>query len=142
MTMDFSNFYLMTPLKRPEYVKIKRTDIPDEISIEYKLRKMATPEGNVYIEITKGMYGLPQAGLLANEQLETRLNKHGYVQSKLVPGLWKHKTRKIHFTLVVDDFGVKYIRQEDADHLKAVLEQHYTVTTDWSGTQYIGLTLD
>ena len=71
MTMDLSNFYLMTPLKRPKYVKIKLIDIPDEIIIEYKLRKMATPEGNIYIEITKGMYGLPQAGLLANEQLET-----------------------------------------------------------------------
>ena len=127
MTMDLSNFYLMTPLKRPEYVKINLKDIPDEIITEYKLREMATPDGNVYIEITKGMYGLPQAGLLANEQLETRLNEHGYVQSKLVPGLWKHSTRKIQFTLVVDDFGVKYIRQEDADHLKAVLEQHYTV---------------
>ena len=56
---------------------------------------------NVYIKATKGMYGLPHAGLLANEQLETRMNKHGYWQSKLVTGLWKHDTRPIHFTLVV-----------------------------------------
>ena len=31
MCMDISNFYLMTPLKRPEYIKIKLSDIPDEI---------------------------------------------------------------------------------------------------------------
>ena len=142
MTMDISNFYLMTPLKRPEYVKIKMNDIPEEIRAEYKLHDYATPDGNVYIEITKGMYGLPQAGLLANELLEQRLNKHGYQQSKLVPGLWKHCTRPIQFTLVVDDFGVKYIQQEDVDHLKSVLEQDYTVTTDWAGTRYIGITLD
>ena len=142
MTMDISNFYLMTPLKRPEYVKLKLSDIPEEIIVEYKLRELATPDGSVYIEITKGMYGLPQAGLLANEQLEARLNKHGYKQSKLVPGLWRHSTRQIQFTLVVDDFGVKYIQQEDADHLKAVLEQDYTVTVDWSGRRYIGITLD
>ena len=77
MTMDLSNFYLMTPLKRPEYVKLKLMDIPEEIIIEYKLREIATPEGSVYIEITKGMYGLPQAELLANEELKMRLNKHG-----------------------------------------------------------------
>lgn len=45
-------------------------------------------------------------------------------------------------TLVVDVFRVKYTRQEDANHFKAVLKQDYTVTADWSGTRYIGLTLD
>ena len=76
------------------------------------------------------MYGLPHAGLLANKQLETRLNKHSYWQSKLVPGLWKHNTRPIYFTLVVDNFGVKYTRQEDVDHLKTTLKHIYTVTAD------------
>ena len=87
MTMDIANFYLMTPLKRPEYVKIKLRDIQEEIIVEYKLLDIATPDGNVYIKATKGMYGLPHAGLLANKQLEKRLNKHGYQQSKLVPEL-------------------------------------------------------
>jgi hypothetical protein len=144
MTMDIANFYLMTPLKRPEFVKIKLRDIPEEIIVEYKLRDLATADGNVYIKGTKGMYGLPHAGLLANEQLETRLNKHGYWHSKLVPGLWKHNTRPIHYTLVVDDFEVKYTRQrqEDVNHLKTVLECDYTVTADWTGRRYIGITLD
>ena len=31
MTMDIANFYLMTPLKRSEYVIIKLRDIPEEI---------------------------------------------------------------------------------------------------------------
>jgi hypothetical protein len=30
-TADLSNFYLMTPLKRPEYGRVKMTDIPDKI---------------------------------------------------------------------------------------------------------------
>ena len=81
-------------------------------------------------------------GLLANEQLEKRLNKHGYWQSKLVPRLCKHDTRPKHFTLVVDNFGVKYTQQEDVDHLKTVLECDYTVTADWTGKRYIGITLD
>ena len=144
MTMDISNFYLMSPLKRPEYVKRKVSDIPEEIIVEYKLRELATPDGSVYIKITKGMYGLPQAGLLANEQLEVQLNKHGYKQSKLVPGLWRHSTCKIQFTLYISSrqFWSKVHTSRGAEHLKAVLEQDYTVTVDWSGRQYIGITLD
>ncbi|MGV7235206.1 MAG: hypothetical protein ACQ9ET_03015, partial [Nitrosomonadaceae bacterium] len=142
MTMDISNFYLMTPLKRPEYIKINISDIPDEVIKEYKLREKVTKNGHVYIVANKGMYGLPQSGLLANELLEKRLNKHGYFQSKLVPGLWSHKTRPIQFTLVVDDFGVKYVGKEHALHLKSVLEEHYKITEDWTGSRYIGLTLD
>ena len=114
MTMDISNFYLMTPLSRPEYIRIKLTDLPDEIINEYKLKEKATKDGSIYIEANKGMYGLPQSGLLANELLEKRLNKHGYHQSKLVPGLWKHDKRPIQFTLVVDDFGVKYEGEQHA----------------------------
>ena len=79
---------------------------------------------NIYIMATKGMYGLPQAGLNANELLEKRLSKHGYRQSKLVPGLWKHDTRPIQFTLVVDNFGVKYAGEEHVHHLQPVLKQH------------------
>ena len=60
----------MTSLKCPEYVKIQLCEIPVEIIDKYKLQDLATPDGNVYIEITKGMYGLPQAGLLANELLK------------------------------------------------------------------------
>jgi hypothetical protein len=142
MTMDIANFYLMTPRKRPKYVKIKLSDIPEEIIVEYKLHNLANADDSVYIEANRGMYGLPQLGLIANELLEERLNKHGYRQSKLVPGLWKHDTRPIQFTLVVDDFGVKYTRKEDVEHLRSVIEQDYTVTADWTGNQYIGITLD
>ncbi len=70
------------------------------------------------------------------------MNKHGYQQSKLVPGLWKHDTRPIQFTLVVDDFGVSYEGKEHAQHLKNTLEEHYKLTCNWTGTQYIGIKFD
>ncbi|KAL7475548.1 hypothetical protein ACHAW6_001458 [Cyclotella cf. meneghiniana] len=87
MTIDISIFYLMTPLMRPDYLRVKLPDIPAKIINEYKLSKMVNKNSFVFIEVTKGMYGLPQAGLLANLLLEKRLNKKGYYQSKLVPGL-------------------------------------------------------
>ncbi|KAL7475398.1 hypothetical protein ACHAW6_001314, partial [Cyclotella cf. meneghiniana] len=112
MTMDISNFYLNTPLDRPEFIRMRISDIFDKIVQEYKLRDLLEPDGYVYIKIVLGMYGLPHAGLIANVLLEKGLNKHGYRQSKLVPGLWMHDWRPIWFTLVVDDFGVKYIGKE------------------------------
>ncbi len=92
MTMDISNFYLMTPLHQPEFIQMKLSNIPDKVIKEYKLREKATPDGSIYIRAKQGMYGLPQSGLLANKLLEKQLNKHVYRQTKLVPGLWKHDT--------------------------------------------------
>ncbi len=48
----------------------KLADIPEEIVEEYKLHEIVTDDGYVYCEIRKGMYGLPQAGLIAQELLK------------------------------------------------------------------------
>jgi hypothetical protein len=56
----------------------------------YNLTVKATSDDFVYIKIQEGMYGLPQAGILVQELLEKRLNKHGYCQSPITPGLWRH----------------------------------------------------
>ena len=63
----------------------------------------------VYFEISKGVYGLKQAGRLANDLLTERLAQHGYSQSDITPGLWCHKWQPIIFVLIVDDFGIQYI---------------------------------
>ena len=78
---------------------------------------------------------------MAQELLKERLAEHGYYQSKIIPGLWKHKTRPIVFTLVVDDFEVKYANKKDAEHLMSVLKQEYEGTEDWKGERYIGMHL-
>ena len=70
MTMDISNFYLMTPLKLPAYMKLKLTNSPQEVIDQYKLKDKATPDGSIHIEAIKGMCGLPQAELPANELLK------------------------------------------------------------------------
>ena len=105
------------------------------------MRKVSS-NGYICIEAHKGMYGLPQAGLLAQQLLEKRLNKHGYFQSKFTPGFWTHKWRPICFSLVVDDFGVKYVGKEHADHLVSALKEDYELETDWEGTKYCGITID
>ena len=141
MTADIKNFYLMTPLKRWEYVKLNLSDIPAEVIKEYNLTEKATKDGSIYVEVRSGMYGLPQVGLFAQEQLGESLEEHGHYQSKMVSGLWHHSTRPVTFTLIVDDFGVKCTNEEDAQHLMSVLKQHYDITEDLKGERYIGMHL-
>jgi hypothetical protein len=70
MTMDVSNFYLNTPLKCPEYIQMKIRDIPEEIIKEYKLCNLLKLDNCICIMIVLSMYGLPHAGLIANELLK------------------------------------------------------------------------
>jgi hypothetical protein len=142
MTIDIKDFYLMTPMERREYFRIKLELFPEDVIDEYNLRSLVDDKGYIFCEVQRGMYGLPQAGILAQEQLEIKLNKAGYTQSKITPGFWKHAWRPISFTLVVDDFGIKYVGKEHAEHLISVLKQDYEIDTDWEGTRYLGLTLD
>jgi hypothetical protein len=65
-----------------------------------------------------------------------------YSQSKAVPGLWTHKTRPISFTLIINDFGVKYVGKEHAMHLISILKQHYKISEDWTGSKCIGVTFE
>eukprot|EP00804_Cyclotella_cryptica_P002902 CCRYP_021007-RA/>CCRYP_021007-RA protein AED:0.15 eAED:0.15 QI:0/0/0/1/1/1/5/0/1206 len=139
---DISNFYLMTPLKRPEFARVRLTDIPDEIIQLYSLDKVATPDGWVYVRVSKGMYGLPQSGSLGHDLLEECLNQEGYFQSRNVPGLWRHNTRKIQVVLVVDDFGIKYIHKQDLDQLIDSLKKYYDVAVDMEGKEYVKIELD
>ena len=52
-------------------------------------------------------------------------------------------TRPVQFGLVVDDFGIKYIGKEHADHLIRSLRKYYeSVSGDWDGNLYCGITLE
>jgi hypothetical protein len=99
-------------------------------------------DGNFLCKVQRRMYNLPQANIIAQNLLTKRLHKAGYQQSKITPGYWYHNWCPISFTLVVDDFGVKYINKEDIEHLASILKQDYKIDIDWEGTQYPGLTLD
>ena len=68
--IDLANFYLNSPMANPEYIRLQLDIIPEEIIIKYNLRDRVDVEGWVYVEIRKGMYGLPQAGIITNQLLE------------------------------------------------------------------------
>ncbi len=64
------------------------------------------------------------------------------MQDPLIPGYWRHATRPIQFILTVDDFGIKYVGREHAEHLLNIIKKDYKLTIDWTGSKCIGLTLD
>ena len=75
--LDLKDFFLGTILPRKEYAKIAVNLIPQEIMDMYNLHDLVV-NGYVYMEISKGMYGLPQAARFAYQQLLPRLNAAGY----------------------------------------------------------------
>jgi hypothetical protein len=141
MTMDIKDFYLNTPMARYQYMRLHIADMPDDVIEHYNLRDKVTPDGHIYCEIQKGMYCLPQASIIAQQLLEECLRKHGYHQSQTTPGLWKHDTRPISFSLVVNNFGVKYVGEENAQHLLDIMGHYYKCSCNWKGEGYCGLTL-
>ena len=54
MSMDLSNFYLMTPLDQPENARIQLSVIPQEIIDKYKLEAYAH-NGWIYYKLSKSM---------------------------------------------------------------------------------------
>ncbi len=139
--LDIKDFYLKAPMKHKEYMRLKITDIPDKIIKEYNLQELVTEDGYVYCATSKSMYGLPQAGIIAQELLAERLTKHGYHQSKIIPGLWTHETRPTMFTLVMDDFAIKIMSENEVDHIINALKKYYTIMVDKDAAKYIGLTI-
>ena len=100
--------------------------IPKEIYDQYHLSTLAV-NGKIYCEVRKGMPGLKQAGAIAHKRLASHLNDNGYYQARHTPSLWKHATLPISFTLVVDDFGVKYFGKHAPSHLIATLKKQYDI---------------
>ena len=140
MCLDIKNFYLTAALEYYEYMKIPLDLFPVWTREQYHLDKHAR-DGWVYIEMRRAVWGLPQAGILANKRLRRKLAPFGYHECANTPGLWRHESRPITFTLVVDDFGVKFINKSDADHLITSIKTTYSLTEDWTGNLYCGISL-
>jgi hypothetical protein len=140
MMMNIKNYYIGTPLPRYEYMRMLLSRFLYEILDKCNLKALAI-DGWVYIEIRKGMYGLKQAGLLANQLPQKRLSPFGYYPSNHTPGLWLHKNRPIALSLIIDDFAVKYVGKQHAAHLRNTPLRIYELTTDWEVKVYSSMNL-
>ena len=71
------------------------------------------------------MYGLKQAAILAYNNLKGHLKPFGYTPVIGTVGVWQHATIQTKFCLCVDDFGIKYFSEEDAQHLLHAIGSNY-----------------
>jgi hypothetical protein len=141
MCLDIKNFYLTAALEYYKYMKIPLTFFPEWFVEQYKLTRHAL-HGFLHLEMRRAVWGLPQAGILANKCLRQKLKPFGYYKSTNTPGLWLHDTWPILFTLLVDDFGVKYVNSDDMQHLIASKKKNHSLTKDWTGDLYCGIKLE
>ena len=98
-------------------------------------------QGFVYVKIAKEMYGLNQSGIISQKALTHHLEPFRYPPARHTPGLWQHETRDTLFTLVVEDFSIKYTYLDNSKHLLQALKEKYTISEDWEKKIYIGITL-
>ena len=78
--IDKKDFYLNNPLPSPEYIRFHANLIPRDIWNQYNLAQYCH-NGWLYARVNKGMYGLPQAGRVANDHLVPRLRAAGYTKT-------------------------------------------------------------
>ena len=62
---DVKDFYLKMPWKKPRFGKVRVKYTPQATIDKCDLQDMIE-DGWLYFEINKGMYGIPEAGRLAN----------------------------------------------------------------------------
>jgi hypothetical protein len=65
MMINIKDFYLMTQMDQYEYFGMKLELFPPDIIDKYRLNNKVDANGNVFCEVQRGMYGLPQAGIIA-----------------------------------------------------------------------------
>ena len=90
----------------------------------------------VHVKIHKGIYGLPQAGILANKLLKELNFNHMDTKKNTTHKLWTHTTQEIRFSLVVHDFGIQYVGKEHVYHLIHCLQTTYPIEINWINTIY------
>jgi hypothetical protein len=127
-------------MPEPEYVRIKLANILDEFIKEYNLTG-CDQDGWIYFKICQGCYGLPQAGILANDLLQSCLVSEGFYEAASTPGLWRHKWCPIQFCLIVDDFGVKYVGVEHFNYLLSLLKKFHGVQFNMASNKLAGISI-
>ena len=138
--IDIKSCYICAPMDRYEYIRMKLTDFPEHVQQQYNIQSHSK-NGYVYLEIWRSIYSLPQAGKLSNKYLQDKLRPHGYYDVSRTPGLWKHISRPIDLSLVVDYFGVKCVGEYNACHLINSLKEEFTIPEVWNWGLYYSINL-
>ena len=128
MCADIHDLYYNNPMVDFEYMKPPLSMSSQEIIDQYNLKDLVAADGYVYVEIRKGIPRLKQAGRLVRNRRTKNLARNGYDPVPHTSSLWHHHTSDLVFSLVVEDFGIKYTQKSDANHLLKSLREDYVIT--------------
>ena len=142
ITADIKDFYLQHKLDHPEYTSFPISWIPRSNRSEFNVANLPD-DATLFYRIDKALYGMPQAGMIAQRELTRHLAQHGYVMSPNTPCHYTHISSGVSFVLWVDDFLIKYktANRSSLDHLLTTLRLKYQIDLDPTGSSYIGLTI-
>ena len=91
---------------------------------------MFDDQGMILTEVREGMYGLPQARRIVYDKLSQLLATGSYQLTTHTLGLFRHPALPISFCLVVDNIGVNFTNQTQAQHLLDHRNKIYETTVD------------
>ena len=75
---DIKYFYLNNILPDPEFMRIPLKIIPQQIVYTYNLVTLVNNQEWIYMRINKSLYGLKQAGIIANQEFVKHMAPFGY----------------------------------------------------------------
>ncbi len=125
-TIDIVDYYLGAILPSPESVRIDVSCISLPTLTKLGLLPFLRHSHGkpfLFCDVLKTVPGLPQSGLLSQLRLVALLTQHGY--SNIPPPFFRHHTHSTAFSLVVDDFLVRYSHPSELDHLVSCLASLY-----------------
>jgi hypothetical protein len=85
MYLNINKIYLIAPLDYFIYMRMPLSVFQEWIKKQYTLDEHAQ-NVFVYLQMEHAVWGLPQAGILANKLLRKRLAPHGYYECINTPG--------------------------------------------------------
>ena len=116
MCFGLNDFFLATPMKTQEYMKVPYIYFPSDIITKYELHNKVH-NNYIYIKIKKGMYVIKQAAVLVYENLIKNLSPFGYKPIPNTDSYWRQKQNPTKFCLCINNFGIKCFSKADINHL-------------------------
>lgn len=119
--------------------------LPLYVKLQKQVAEVCGLDPQVYYQVKRYIYGLPDAGRAYYLAVSTCLIDHGYTMSKSDPCLFYRITSdgsSTYATLHVDDTFVCSTTLDGLDHLANSLRSSYEITMNDLGDTYLGIHLE
>ena len=147
-TADFVDFYIQSKLTldgvpRPEFMRVPAARFTHDMRDKYRLHDYIH-DGFILFQVDGNIWGIPGAGLIANNDLVAHMLLDNWVEDPDIPCLFHKHGTDIWIALVVDDSGISYNadKPEELAALFAHLQLKYPMKIDMTGSKFLGIQLD